>query len=48
MHNLGVTVEEALEMVKEAIQGYIAVLQEEGEAIPDDSDTLGYSLQLSA
>lgn len=44
----GETVEQALEMVKDAIEGYISVLQEEGESIPDDSETLEYSLQLSA
>ena len=44
----GNTVEHALEMAQEAIEGYIAVLQEEGEPVPDDNDTLEYSLQLSA
>jgi antitoxin HicB len=44
----GETVEHALEMIKDAIQGYISVLQEEGESIPDDNETLEYSLQLSA
>lgn len=44
----GETVEQALDMMKEAIQGYIAVMQEEGEVIPDDNDTLEYSLQLTA
>ena len=44
----GETVEQALEMAKDAIEGYIAVLQEEGEAIPDDNEILEYSLQLSA
>ncbi len=44
----GVNVEHALEMAKEAIEGYIAVLKEEGEPVPDDNDTLEYSLQLSA
>ena len=44
----GETVEQALEMAKEAIEGYIAVLQEEGEPVPDDNETLEYSLQLSA
>lgn len=44
----GGTVEQALEMAKEAIEGYIAVLKEEGEPVPDDNDTLEYSLQLSA
>lgn len=44
----GETVEHALEMAKDAIVGYIAVLKEEGEPVPDDNDTLEYSLQLSA
>ena len=44
----GNSVEQALEMAKEAIEGYIAVLQEEGEPVPDDNETLEYSLQLSA
>ncbi len=44
----GRTVEHALEMAKEAIEGCIAVLEEEGEPVPDDNDTLEYSLQLSA
>jgi len=44
----GDSVEHALEMAKEAIEGYIAVLIEEGEPVPDDSETLEYSLQLSA
>lgn len=44
----GETVEHALEMVKDAIEGYIAVLEEEGEQVPDDNETLEYSLQLIA
>ena len=44
----GENVEHALEMAKEAIKGYIEVLQEEGEPVPDDNETLEYSLQLSA
>jgi antitoxin HicB len=44
----GNNVEHALEMAKEAIEGYIAVLKEEGEPVPDDNETLEYSLQLTA
>ena len=44
----GETVEHALEMAKEAIKGYIEVLQEEGEPVPNDNETLEYSLQLTA
>jgi predicted RNase H-like HicB family nuclease len=35
-------------MAKDAIEGYIAVLEEEGEQVPDDNGTLEYSLQLTA
>jgi predicted RNase H-like HicB family nuclease len=34
----GETVEEALAMIKDAIQGYIASLQKHGEAIPPSLD----------
>lgn len=44
----GETVEHALDMAKEAIEGYITVLKDEGEPVPDDNETLEYSLQLSA
>ena len=44
----GNTVEHALEVAKNAIEEYIAVLKEEGESVPDDNETLEYSLQLSA
>jgi antitoxin HicB len=44
----GENIEDAMAMVKEAIIGYIEVLQEEGEPVPDDNETLEYSLQLSA
>ncbi len=44
----GENIDHALEMVKDAIKGYIEVLQEEGEPIPDDNETLEYSLQLTA
>jgi antitoxin HicB len=37
-----------MEMAKEAIIGYIEVLHEEGEPVPDDNETLEYSLQLTA
>jgi len=35
-------------MVRDTITGYIEVLKEEGEPVPDDNETLEYSLQLSA
>ena len=44
----GESMEHAIEMVKEAIGAYVEVLKEEGEPIPDDSETFEYSLQLSA
>lgn len=44
----GDTIEHAMEMAKEAIEGYIEVLKEEGEPVPDDNETLEYSLQLTA
>ena len=44
----GRDVDEAITMAKEAIQLYIEELQERGEDIPDDSNTLEYSLNLDA
>lgn len=43
----GDSVEHALEMIKEAIEAYVAVLKEEGETVPDDNETLEYSLQVA-
>lgn len=42
----GEDVDEAIEMAKEAIELYIEELQERGETVPDDSNTLEYSLNL--
>jgi len=42
----GENVDEAIKMAKEAVELYIEDLQERGEAIPDDSNTLEYSLNL--
>jgi antitoxin HicB len=42
----GETVEHAIQMAKEAIELYIEELHERGEEIPDDRDTLEYSLNL--
>jgi predicted RNase H-like HicB family nuclease len=42
----GETVDQAILMAKEAIELYIEELQERGEEIPDDSNTLEYSLHL--
>ncbi len=42
----GENLEESIEMAKEAIKLYIEVLQERGEKIPDDRDTLEYIITL--
>ena len=42
----GETIEQAIQMAREAIELYIEELQERGEEIPDDSGTLEYSLNL--
>jgi predicted RNase H-like HicB family nuclease len=42
----GDDVDEAIAMAKEAIELYIEELKERGEPIPDDSNTLEYSLNL--
>ena len=44
----GEDVDEAIKMAKEAIELYIEELHERGEAIPDNSNTLEYSLNLEA
>jgi len=44
----GETVDEAIDMAKEAIELYIEELQDRGESIPDDSNMLEYSLNLMA
>jgi len=44
----GETIEEAIEMAKEAISLYVESLEEDGEQVPDDSKSLEYSLTFSA
>lgn len=44
----GENVDHAIEMAKEAIELYIEELQERGEPVPDDNNTLEYSLNLTA
>lgn len=44
----GENVDEAITMAKEAIELYIEELKQRGEKIPDDSNTLEYSLSLYA
>ena len=42
----GENVEHSLQMAKEAIELYIAELKDRGEEIPDDTETLEYSLSV--
>lgn len=42
----GENVEEAIDMAKEAIELYIDELKDRNESIPDDTNTLEYSLNL--
>lgn len=44
----GETVEEAIAMAKDAIEGCLEVMEEEGIEVVDDSDLLEYTVQLSA
>jgi antitoxin HicB len=44
----GENVDHAIQMAKEAIELYVEDLRDRGEEIPDDSNTLEYSLRLSA
>jgi len=44
----GEDVDEAINMAKEAIELYIEELKDRGESIPDDSNTLEYSLNLAS
>lgn len=43
----GEDIDEAIAMAKEAIELYIEELKDRGEAVPDDSNTLEYSLNLA-
>jgi predicted RNase H-like HicB family nuclease len=40
--------EHALTMAREAIEGYIEILKERGEHIPDDSKSIEYSISILA
>jgi predicted RNase H-like HicB family nuclease len=42
----GETVEEAMKMAEEAIKLYVEELEARGEEVPDDSNTLEYSVYL--
>jgi len=44
----GENIEHAMEMAKEAIELYVETLQADGEPVPDDSQTLEYSLVLAS
>ncbi len=44
----GEDVDQAIAMAKEAVALYIEELQQRGESIPDDSNTLEYSLNLES
>jgi len=44
----GENVDHAIAMAKEAIELYIEHLQAKGDPVPDDSQTLEYSLNLTA
>ncbi|RYZ18473.1 MAG: type II toxin-antitoxin system HicB family antitoxin [Chitinophagaceae bacterium] len=44
----GETIDEAMAMAEEAIELYIEELQSRGEEIPDDTNTLEYSLHLKS
>jgi len=43
----GETIEEAMEMAREAISLYVEGLELDGEFVPDDNKTLEYSLTLA-
>ena len=44
----GDTIEQAIEMAKEATELYIASLKEHGEEVPTEEETLEYTLTVEA
>jgi len=44
----GGTIDEAIEMVREAIEGYIESLRAHGEEIPTEKDVLEYTVLVKA
>ncbi len=44
----GETVEEAIAMAKEAIEGYIETLKDLGKEVPTDNDVLEYTISVEA
>ncbi|MCF8357231.1 MAG: type II toxin-antitoxin system HicB family antitoxin [Prolixibacteraceae bacterium] len=43
----GENIDHAMKMAEEAIEGYISILKENGEDLPDDSKSLEYSLTMA-
>jgi antitoxin HicB len=48
VYSQGDTLEEALEMIKEAIEGYLEILREQGEPIPTDEAPMVSSVEVAA
>ena len=44
----GENLQNALDMAKEAIEGYIEILKEQGDMIPNDNHTFEYTLTVAA
>ena len=44
----GETIDEAIEMAREAIEGYIETLKELGKEVPKDNDILEYTVSVEA
>ncbi len=44
----GKTVDEALEMIKDAIEGYVETLKSHGAEVPTDDDVLGCIVEIVA
>jgi predicted RNase H-like HicB family nuclease len=44
----GENIDHAMKMAEEAIEGYISLLKENGEDLPDDSKSLEYSLTMAS
>jgi len=44
----GETIEEAIAMAKEAIEGYIETLRDLGKDVPADNDVLEYTISIEA
>jgi len=45
--SFGETIEEAIENVREALEGVLMVMEEKGLAIPDDNDVIEASITIS-